>query len=379
MVKPKILVCLTYYLPNISGVTQYASILADSLTKRNYEVKILSSRFRKELKSEKNIERVDGFQIGKGFIMPMYWWKSLVAVKETDIVNCHLPSVESFWPALWAKIFHKKLIITHHCEFNFTGTLNNKVISVATYPLHFLVYLMADTIVSYTEDYAKTSVFLRFFKKKIKYILPPIKISPTPLFDKRGKNIFGIDNNEKIVGFVGRIGWEKGLEYLIEAMKNIKAKLVLVGPYKEVVGDKTYEKLKNIIDKKIVFYGPMAHENLKAFYEKCDCLVLPSINNLETFGIVQAEAMVCGTPVVASDLPGVRVPVQMTGMGEICKIKDSEDLAKKIDIVLKNGKKYYQKRARNLDKFDYKKTANEYEKLFNEFFEISKLEDGRKQ
>ena len=128
---------------------------------------------------------------------------------------------------------------------------------------------------------------------------------------------------------------------------------------------------KKIISDKVVFYGPIAHENLKSFYDVCDCLVLPSINNLETFGIVQAEAMICGVPVVASNLPGVRVPVQMTGMGEICKIKDSVDLGKKIELVLNNGKKYYQQRAKNLELFDYKKTIDSYERLI--------LLDGRKQ
>lgn len=167
-----------------------------------------------------------------------------------------------------------------------------------------------------------------------------------------------------MVGFVGRIGWEKGLPFLIEAMEEVEAKLILVGPYADVVGDKTYERLKK--NKNIEFAGPMEHDKLRSFYEKCDCLVLPSTNNLETFGIVQAEAMVCGIPVVASNLPGVRVPVQMTGMGEICKIGDAGDLAEKINLVLKNGKKYYQDKAKNIEKFDYRATVSEYEKLFFE-------------
>lgn len=354
MAKPKILIALTYYLPNISGVTQYAVILADTLAKRKYEIMVLTAKFKKNLEDEKNIKRISGFHIGKGFIMPNYWFISKRAVKEADIINCHLPAIESFWLALWAKIYHKKLIVTHHCEFNFTGTISNKLISIVTYPFHFLVYTMADVIVSYTKDYAKTSVFLKFFKNKIKYILPPIKIEGTDLKLNFGKN--------KIVGFVGRIGWEKGLEYLIEAMKSVKAKLILVGPYKDVVGDSTFEKIKN--NKNVIFYGPMDHGNLKSFYEKCDCLVLPSTNNLETFGIVQAEAMKCGTPVVASNLPGVRMPVTMTGMGEICQIKDSNDLAEKMNIVLNNGKKYYQEKAKNLELFDYQKTVDEYENLF---------------
>ena len=94
-----------------------------------------------------------------------------------------------------------------------------------------------------------------------------------------------------------------------------------------------------------------------------DCLVLPSTDNLETFGIVQAEAMLCGVPVVASNLPGVRVPITMTGMGEVASITDNNDLANKIIKVLKNRNKYI-KNAKNLELFDYKKTVDEYEKVF---------------
>lgn len=360
MPNKKILLGLTYYLPNISGVTQYAVILADTLSKRNYGVKIICARNKDGLQKDEiqngvTIHRVDGVAIGKGFLMPTYPIDSLGAVRDCDVVNCHLPSTESFWLALWAKVLGKKLVITHHCEFNFTGTMGNKVISWITYPIHMVVYMMADEIVSYTKDYADTSVFLKHFKNKIKYILPPILVEkPTKKLD------FG---KGKLVGFVGRIGWEKGLSHLIEAMSEVEAKLVLVGPYKEVVGDNTYERIKN--NPKIVFYGPLPHKELKSFYDVCDCLVLPSTNNLETFGIVQAEAMKCGCPVVASNLPGVRVPVTMTGMGEICQIGDSSDLRQKIKSVLKNGKEYYKKVAKNLERFDYKATVDEYEQIFN--------------
>ena len=50
--------------------------------------------------------------------------------------------------------------------------------------------------------------------------------------------------------------------------------------------------------------------------------------------------MLEGTPVVATDLPGVRVPIQTTGMGEIAKIADSEDLARKIVNVLNKKKSF---------------------------------------
>lgn len=357
----KILIGITYYYPNISGVSVYAKILAEESGKLN-SVEVISAKFKKDLKNEEvinevKIRRVDGWQIGKGFLMWKYPIVSYKMVKNCDVVNCHLPSLESFWLALWGKIFMKEVIITHHCEFGFNGSFSNRVIALLSFPSHFFTYLMADRVVAYTRDYAKNSMFLKIFKKKLVFILPPIKIETRNVKLESKKH-------KKVVGFVGRIGWEKGLIYLIEAMKKINAKLILAGPYNNVIGDNTYEIIKNNLNDKIRLIGPIEHEKLNNFYKKIDCLVLPSVNNLETFGIVQAEAMKCGTPVVASNLPGVRVPVQMTGMGEICEIKNVDDLAEKINIVLKNGKKYYQKKAKNLELFDYKKTIKKYEKLF---------------
>jgi glycosyltransferase involved in cell wall biosynthesis len=357
VIKKKILFGLTYYLPNISGVTQYVVILAEELVKRNYEVGVICSGDTRSVSGVK-VYGIWGKGLGKGFIMPMYWWHSWKIVAKHDVINCHLPSVESFWLALWAKLLGKKLVVTHHCEFNFTGTPSNILISLLTFPIHWLVYMMADQIISYTQDYAQTSIFLKHFQWKINYILPPIKI------DKFNSKNSKEKSKNKIVGFVGRIGWEKGIEHLIRAMENIDATLELAGPYKEVVGDDTYNKLEKLISKKVKFIGPLNRQQTGEFLSKIDCMVLPSTNNLETFGLVQAEAMVCGCPVVASNLPGVRVPVRLTGMGKIAKIGDSLDLAKQINEVLKNGKSYYQKIAKNLDQFDYIKTVDRYEKIF---------------
>jgi len=217
--------------------------------------------------------------------------------------------------------------------------------------------------VSYTKDYADSSIFLKHFSNKIKYILPPVIVGKEEK-DKQEeiKKKIGL-KDEKVVGFVGRIAWEKGLNYAIEAVAKLnKVKLILVGPYKDLVGDNSFKNLKKIINKhsdKVILYGPANHDELVNLYKIFDCLVLPSTNNLETFGIVQAEAIVSNCPVVASNLPGVRIPVKMTGLGEIAGVADSGDLAKKIYKVLntKYDDKLFEK-AREL--FNIKNFVNEY-------------------
>jgi glycosyltransferase involved in cell wall biosynthesis len=81
---------------------------------------------------------------------------------------------------------------------------------------------------------------------------------------------------------------------------------------------------------------------------------------------VQIESMMCGTPVVASDLPGVRQPTRMTGMGRTVPIKDSASLAEAILDVLDNKHKYIRPRDQIASIFSPDSLAQKYESLFEE-------------
>ena len=110
----KTLICLSYYKPNISGVTVYAEILAKILNKRGKEVSVLCSRpegYKKE-SEEGGIRIIRSWvmwRMGKGLLMPAYIWDSYKEVKKNDLINCHLPQLESFIVAIWAKILKKRL------------------------------------------------------------------------------------------------------------------------------------------------------------------------------------------------------------------------------------------------------------------------------
>ena len=74
----------------------------------------------------------------------------------------------------------------------------------------------------------------------------------------------------------------------------------------------------------------------------------------------------CGTPVVATNLPGVRQPVTMTGMGEIVPIADAEGLAEGIVNVLRDPDRYIKPRGEIMRVFELARTVDAYEKLFAE-------------
>ena len=189
------------------------------------------------------------------------------------------------------------------------------------------------------------------------------------------------------IGFAGRIAAEKGIEYLFDALPQIKFKYqnsnIKINPKSKIkkiqiviagsldpVGEEQYkQKILDLVKKyqeDIIFLGELTQNEMAAFYSLLDVLVLPSINSTESFGMVQVEAMLSGVPVVASDLPGVRIPIQKTGMGEIVPIKNSQKLSEAIVRILLNKEKYIKSKEFVKKEFAIEKTLQFYEKLFHE-------------
>jgi len=367
----KLLIGLTYYHPNVSGLSNYAKILAESLSSK-YEITIISSRFNKNLKKREidgniKIIRSPGFKSGKGIIMPFYIFDAFLAVIKNDIINIHLPSIESFWLAFFSKIFNKKIIITYHCHFESKNKFLEKIIELT----HNSVLKKADKIVVNSIDYIEGNKLLINFRDKLIEIYPPIinkEITTTEKeeIESKLKNT----NKVKIIGFLGRISEEKNIETLIKTIPFLEKKIddfkIVLAGADNVIGEEKYiKKINGLVkkySKRIIKIGKI--DNPKSFYKKCDCLVLPSVGKLESFGMVQAEAMICGIATICCDLPGIRVPIQVSGFGKLFKPSNAFDLSQKIIEVLKNGKKRTVDKQ-ILDLFDYKKTIYKYEDLFN--------------
>ncbi|EKE14083.1 MAG: group 1 glycosyl transferase, partial [uncultured bacterium] len=211
-------------------------------------------------------------------------------------------------------------------------------------------------------------------KNKTLEVLPPIekpkknKKFLKKLLSQKKKNVW--------IGYTGRISSEKGLEYLVETIKQLNNKtiaLIFAGPYgKDVTGEnKYYEKIIIMLKEfriNYLFLGNLTSEQLGSFYKSIDLLVLPSVNQTEAFGMVQAEAMIAGTPLIASNLPGVRIPIRLTKMGIIVEPKNGNQLSLAIKDILKNKNKFTNdqliKNAEII--FDIKKVYKFYEILINE-------------
>ena len=86
--------------------------------------------------------------------------------------------------------------------------------------------------------------------------------------------------------------------------------------------------------------GVVTPVEMSAFFHESEVFVLPSLNSTESFGMVQVEAMACGTPVIASNLPGMRVPVLETGCGLLVPPANPGELAKPLIAILDEPGRY---------------------------------------
>ena len=114
-------------------------------------------------------------------------------------------------------------------------------------------------------------------------------------------------DNEKIILYVGRLVYEKGIQHLIAAMPKIlsnyhDAKLVIAG--KGGMIDELKAETSSLgLDNKVYFTGYMDSKKVQKMYKCADVSVFPS--TYEPFGIVALEAMLAGVPTVVSDVGGL--------------------------------------------------------------------------
>ena len=386
----RILFSLTYYTPYVSGLTLYVKRLAERLAKKDYQVSVISSQFKKKLALKETINRVKVirvkplFKISKGFISIDWFAKSFAGIKEASVIFINLPQFEGFIPALWGRILGRRVIAIYHCEVKLPSGLLNYFLETILNLANRLTLLLAQSIITYTEDFANNSRILPYFSKKIKIFYPPVN---KPIINKRVQKIIREKIGGKqgfVIGVAARLAAEKGIEYLLESIPYIEEmliplraslgrndnevllKIIIAGPMEPVGEEKYRKKILKLIEKfrkYVVFLGELDEEDMGSFYSLLDVLVLPSVNSTEAFGMVQVEAMMMGVGVVATDLPGVRVPIEKTGMGLVVPKRDSAELGGAIVEIIKNRKKYL-KDPRTIEKeFSIKKTIKFYEDL----------------
>lgn len=320
-----LVVALNYYSPYVSGVTEAARVVAEGAAARGDRVLVLAGRHQPDLPARETINGVQVrrtrvvARIGKGTVSPGFVPAVVRAARQARVLNLHLPMLEA--GAIASAVRGTPIVCTYQCDVSLPPSPLNRVQERALDLSHRIALRRAAAVGVTSVDYARSSRIWPAMAGKIRAI-------PAPAMLRDGGHPGFRDGTGPHIGFLGRIVAEKGLEYLVDGFRawpDPAARLLIAGDFARVAGGSVIEQVRARIgdDPRITVLGFLATEALPDFYASIDVFAFPSVNSLEAFGLVQVEAMMVGVPVLASDLPGVRMPVRDTGFGEIVPIRDA--------------------------------------------------------
>ncbi len=377
----RILTALTYYLPHWTGLTRYAALLAEGMAARGHDVTVLASQHTPSLALESTlngvrVKRLPSLgRLSRGQCMPSFPMTFLHELARCDIVQIHTPLLASGFIAAMCVKQGKPFVLTHHGDLRLPGGFINSLI--ARMVVAQMTYAMrhANVVVTYSEDYARHSPLLSQCTERLATIPPPIP-PPDPDHERAHawKCKLGLEE-KRIIGFAGRFVEEKGFDILLRAIPLIvarepRAHFVFAGET-AIAYERFFDKWRQLWDVRYITSLGLLQDaqQLGDFYSLCDVFTLPSRS--DCFALVQAEAMLCGTPVVATDIPGARVAVQSTGAGLLVAPEDPASLAEGVLRVLSDPSAFKPHADRIAAVFDPVRTLTTYESVYRQMGQLT--------
>ncbi len=378
----------------IGGISPHVYFLSKSLAKNDVKVHVVTCDFpgapSYEVIDGVNVYRIDSYKTPSPDFATWVYLMNLNMQREAATIAAKLPEpIDVFHAHDWLvattgiglkHVFRKPLLVTmHSTEIGRRDGLHTMTERMIHETEAWLTYEAWRVICC--SDYMVQHVKWAFGLPSDKLRMVPNGVNPhvyeglekQDLSEFRSK--FALPQ-EKIVLYVGRLVYEKGIHILINAVPKVlaktDAKFVIVG------SGYMQEQLSNIVrsmglEHKVLFTGFVDEENLLKLQKVADVSVVPSM--FEPFGIVALEAMAAKSPVVVSDTGGLSEIVEHDITGVKAYPNNTDSLAWGIIKILTDDK--FSSTIREnaykviLEKYDWdkiaKKTRGMYEAVLGEY------------
>lgn len=337
--------------PSIGGIEVLVYETSKFLVNNGHSVKVFTSKLTGvyEQKTKRN-EIIDGIQVKRSLSFPLLPMKGgmlnvmprmLIDVLKDKSDIYHSYGAGSF-PSIVGHLKKKQkkpIVLTPLLYSTTEGKTAQNIID----KLSKNILNSADKLIAQTKSEKSYLQSLGIIKDKIE-IIPlyanPERFSKYKVTNEEFRKKYSL--NHFVILYVGRIEiWQKGLNFLIDALakikKNFEVTLVISG---EDWGSKEklikQAKKLNVLEN-LKFFDPKDERSLGEAYHAADLLVLPS--NFEPFGTVLVEAMCCGTPVIGTKVGGIVDVISNEETGKIVPPKDSDSLANAISDILSDERK----------------------------------------
>lgn len=263
-----------------------------------------------------------------------------------DIIHIHHPDPMACL-ALLLSGYKGKVVLHWHSDI-----LKQRIWLKLYRPLQEWLIRRADVIVGTTPVYVAQSPCLCGVQAKVCSL--PIGVDPMLPRPEAVERVRSRYPGRKIVFSLGRLVPYKGYRYLIEAARYLEEDyVVLIGGNGPLEAD-LRERIKRWnVEDRVKLLGRIADEELPAYYGACTLFCLSSVQKTEAFAIVQIEAMSCGKPVVAANIPQSGVPwVNAHGVSGLnVEPKNAQALAEAIRAIADDEEVYKEYAARAAERY----------------------------
>lgn len=284
--------------------------------------------------------------------------------KDYDIIHVHHPDPMAC-VALWLSGYKGKVVLHWHSDIK-----KQKLLLRLYRPLQQWLLRRADKVVGTTPVYLTESPFLKEVQGKTFCL--PIGVKRMCPLQEDVEVVRNRYPGKKIVFSLGRLVAYKGYCFLVAAAKYLGDEyVVLIGGTGALRGELEKEIEELGLQGKVELLGRISDEDLSAYYGACDVFCLSSVQKTEAFGIVQIEAMSCGKPVVATNIPQSGVPwVNAHGVSGLNVAPGhAEELARAIEELTKEEAVYRRYAAGAAERYEALFTQ---EQMINKCMEIYK-------
>jgi glycosyltransferase involved in cell wall biosynthesis len=251
-----------------------------------------------------------------------------------DIIHIHLPNPLAAFAYLVVRP-RGTLIVSYHAEIR-----KQRFFSFLYRPIVGALLARAAAVVITSQNLIEISPVLPRFRGKCVVIPHGVELARFELTPAIAARAAAIRERaaKPVILFVGRLVYYKGLSYLLRAMNDLDAMLVIVGEGPLGPRLKILAKRWGIADR-VWWAGEIPDSELPAYFHASELFVLPSSEISETFSLAILEAFACAKPVVSTDLPtGVSFVNQDGCTGMIVQPKNHQALGRAIRKLLAGGR-----------------------------------------
>ncbi|MBX7149240.1 glycosyltransferase [bacterium] len=350
----KILQCGQFYPPHIGGIEVTTQYIAEWLNEAGIKCDVLCTNDNNKSVQEEHhshtVYRSASLGMVASVVLSLPYIKKLKSLTPNyDILHIHAPNPLANLALLFVPK-NVKVVLHWHSDI-----VKQKNLLKLYEPLQEYLLKRANAIIATSPKYAAESPYLLRYKEKV--ISIPLTIDTkrlvvNPQIVQEIKQRF---KGRKIIYSLGRLAYNKGYNYLIDAATYLDDSYVVLiggdGPLKQDLET----QIKNLkLDNKVILLGKIPEADLGSYYEACDLFCLSSTQKTEAFGLVLLEAMSKGKPLVATKILGSGVDWvnQHNETGLNVEPNNAKDLASAIEQILNNAELYEKFKLNCLKRFE---------------------------